>query len=166
MDVLWPAALAITDRAASGTRAHTAAELLGLICTLFRHWEDAGASDERPEVDMKGYALCSAIGYHAGLLTIDETGLFDVANTALAAKKGRGDAIRERNLAKTAWHTDAQAKARRIRQTFPKRSASQVAEAIHNDPTIASPSYQQAYDMVLAWEKDGTIPRKKKAGEI
>lgn len=163
LDALWPAALAITDKLAPGTRAHMAAELLGLICTLFDHWETSAENENRPDVDMKGYQLSLAIGYRAGMLTLDEAGLFEVAGRALQAKKGRGDKVRERNLAKTAWYEDAKAKARRIRQTFPKRSAAQVAEAIHADASIPSPSYQQCYDKVLEWEKDGSIPRKRAA---
>lgn len=159
LEALWPFALAVTDREAPGTRANLAAEMLGLISTLFTSMQQPGEPDH-----VKHYELLLAIGYRAGMLTLDEAGLFDVAGKALKAQEGRSQKIRERNRSKTAaWHPAAIAKATRHRETFPHRATAQIADLIHSDPTIPSPSYDQVLTTLRAWEKSGTIPKRKKA---
>jgi len=166
LDALWPPALALAERQAPGSRAHMAAELLGMICTLFDHWRALADRDLAPSaVDFKSLNLSLAIGYRAGMLTLDEAGLFDVAGKAEKAKQGRSDAIRKRNLEKTAWHEPALALARRHRQTFPHRATAQIASVIDNDASIHSPSPTQVLETLREWERTGKLPKRKRAGE-
>lgn len=111
--------------------------------------------------------LVLTVGLLAGRVFGDDAAeimhLREVADAALKAKAGRAAHAKALNEAKTAWHPAAIEKARRHRETFPRRAATRIADLIHSDPTIPTPSYDQVLTTVRAWEKNGTIPSRAKA---
>ena len=47
-----------------------------------------------------------------------------------------------------------------MREKDPYVTSRKIAEAIHGDPAITSPSYEQISDTIPRWERDGDLPRR------
>lgn len=152
-------ALTSTKQRPALSRAALAARLLGW-CAAFL---ESAEGDEPDPIDH--HQMMLAIGYHAGMLALDECGLFDVAGKALTNRQRRGDRVRERNLSKTAWHEPALALAKRHRETFPHRATETIASVIDGDSSIGSPGHTQILTTLRGWEKDGLLPRRKLAAK-
>lgn len=148
----------------------TEAELLFVAIITLRQTLLTGKPDAEGDTLMgQVFLMTLTIGFLAGRVLGDVAAevmqLRGQVERSLRAKEGRSNHARSLNAERTAWHEAAKAKALKHRQTFPHRAATRIADVIHADPNIPTPSHEQVLATVRAWEKDGTIPKRRKQGE-
>lgn len=147
---------------ASSKRAIDAAVLLTSVRTLYVALRESNADPftVSEQALFVGHAASRLGLYEQGVLTPE---FISAGAKAINNKRGRGTHSRKVAQAKAdAWCPDALAAAVDLRARHPAKTSPWIAEQIHGNAAILSPSQERVLEMVREWTRTGKLaPRSK-----